>query len=367
MVKKSQVPMKTVMLLTLLGTVLHDTAAVPHSLKYFFTGSSGVPNFPQFVAVGYVDDIQIDHYDSNTRRAEPKQDWMRTGTAEIADYWQRETEYRQGQQQASKVNIETAKQRFNQTGGVHINQKTYGCEWDDETQDVYGFRQESYDGEDFIALDLKTLTWIAPIPQAVITKHKWDSKTAEIAQEKNYLTQICPEWLKKYVDYGRSSLLRTDLPSVSLLQKTSSSPVSCHATGFYPYSAVMFWRKDGAELHDDVDHGEILPNHDGSFQMSVELKLPSESSADWGKYECVFQLSGVKEDIVTKLDKVAIRTNEGNSMHVTIGIIAAVLVLALALIAAVVFMLKKRNAKRPPSPVNNPVVEQEKMLENQNA
>uniref|UniRef100_UPI0037E70981 BOLA class I histocompatibility antigen, alpha chain BL3-7-like n=1 Tax=Semicossyphus pulcher TaxID=241346 RepID=UPI0037E70981 len=349
MLKKSQVTMKTLMLLTLLGTVLHDATAVPHSLKYFYTGSSGVPNFPEFVAVGYVDDVQMIHYDSNTRRAEPKQDWMRRGTAEDPDYWQRSTDLAVGEQQSFKSNIEIVKQRFNQTGdtGIHLYQEMYGCEWDDETQDVNGFDQVGYDGEDFVVLDMRTDTWIAPTPQAVITKHKWDNNRAQIAQDKNYLTQICPEWVKKYVDYGRSSLLRTDLPSVSLLQKTSSSPVSCHATGFYPNSAVMFWRKDGAELHEDVDHGEILPNHDGSFQMSVELKLPSESSADWGKYECVFQLSGVKEDIVTKLGTKAIRTNEGNSMHVTIGIIAAVLVLALALIAAVVFMLKKRNGERP--------------------
>lgn len=85
----------------------------------------------------------------------------------------------------------------------------YGCEWDDETGVTEGFDQDGYDGEDFLAFDLKTLTWIAPTPQAVNTKHKWDSNTAYNEQEKNYLTQICIEWLKKYVDYGKSTLMRT--------------------------------------------------------------------------------------------------------------------------------------------------------------
>ncbi|XP_045898073.1 major histocompatibility complex class I-related gene protein-like [Micropterus dolomieu] len=194
--------------------------------------------------------------------------------------------------------------------GAHVFQNIYGCEWDVETGEVKGYDQFGYDGEDFISLDMKTETWIAPTPQAFITKNKWDNNRALTTQRKNYLTQICPEWLKKYVDYGRSSLLRKELPSVSLLQKTPSSPVSCHATGFYPDRVTMFWRKDGEELHEDVDLGEILPNNDGSFQMSVDLKPPS---GDWEKYECVFQLSGVKNDIVTKLDKAKIRTNEGKT------------------------------------------------------
>uniref|UniRef100_A0A3Q3E4F8 Immunoglobulin C1-set domain-containing protein n=1 Tax=Labrus bergylta TaxID=56723 RepID=A0A3Q3E4F8_9LABR len=79
---------------------------------------------------------------------------------------------------------------------------------------------------------------------------------------------------------------------------------------FYPNRVMMFWRKDGEELHEDVDKGEILPNHDGSFQISADLQLPSD---DWGKYDCVFHLSGVKEDIVTKLDKREIKTNYGKT------------------------------------------------------
>ncbi|MEQ2311922.1 hypothetical protein AMECASPLE_025573 [Ameca splendens] len=54
--------------------------------------------------------------------------------------------------------------------------------------------------------------------------------------------------------------------SVSLLQKTPSFPVSCHAAGFHTNQAEMFWMKDGEEIHQGVEEGEILPNNDGTFQ-----------------------------------------------------------------------------------------------------
>ncbi|XP_072769687.1 major histocompatibility complex class I-related gene protein-like, partial [Nerophis lumbriciformis] len=99
-----------------------------------------------------------------------------------------------------------------------------------------------------------------------------------------------------------------EFPEVFLLQKTPSSPVTCMATGFYPDSADLFWRKDGEQIFEDVEHGELLPNHDGTFQMSVELKVEVTAEVE-GKYECVFQLSGVKEDLVTKLERRSILSN----------------------------------------------------------
>uniref|UniRef100_A0A8C5FUD1 Ig-like domain-containing protein n=1 Tax=Gadus morhua TaxID=8049 RepID=A0A8C5FUD1_GADMO len=151
-----------------------------------------------------------------------------------------------------------------------------GCEWDDEDDTTYGHEQYAYDGEDFLAFDLKTLTWVAAVRQAVPSKLRLDQNRAGNQRKKNYLTKECVDLLKKLLAYGKSTLQRTERPRVSLLQRSPSSPVVCHATGFYPDRVVVFWRRDGQELHEQVDPGEVLPNHDGTFQCNV-FKILAES------------------------------------------------------------------------------------------
>ncbi|MEQ2267159.1 hypothetical protein XENORESO_002488, partial [Xenotaenia resolanae] len=180
---------------------------VTHSLKYFYTASSQVPNFPEFVAVSLVDDLQIEYYDSNIQKYVPKQDWMRKNTDQL--FLEGQNGMCLCEHQNFKADVEIAKQCFNQTGGVHIFQFMYGCEWDEETGKVTSFRQYGYDGEDFLILNAESNTWIAPNQQAKITTDKWNNNKAELEYIKNYQNQICPEWLKKYVGYGRSSLMRT--------------------------------------------------------------------------------------------------------------------------------------------------------------
>ncbi|XP_034456809.1 major histocompatibility complex class I-related gene protein-like isoform X2 [Hippoglossus hippoglossus] len=338
--------MFTVLSLLLL-TGAHSATARIHSLKFFLTGSSQVQNLPEFVAVCLVDEVQMAHYDSNTKKAEHKQDWMIN--AADSQFWETNTQRALGAEQVFKVHMETLNERFNQTGGLHIYQQMIGCEWDDETGEVKGFNQHGYDGEDFISLDLETETWIAPTSQSVITKLQWDQDKADLAFRKYYHLQECPSSLKKFLVLGRSSLLRTELPRISLLQKSPSSPVSCYATGFYPDRVKLFWRKDGEELHEDVDLGEVLPNHDGTFQMSADLKVSSISPEDWRRYDCVFQISGVKEDIVTKLDKDSVESNREKPTDVT-TIIIITAVVALAVVSAVIGLIVYRRKKAGTDP-----------------
>ncbi|KAK0151959.1 H-2 class I histocompatibility antigen, K-K alpha chain [Merluccius polli] len=328
-------------------------STVIHSLKYFYTASSGVSNFPEFVAVGMVDELEFIHYDSNSQKAELKQSWMDQVTRDDPHYLERETGIYLSERQLYKANIEIAKQRFNQTGGAHMFQRMYGCEWDDEDDTTDGYNQYGYDGEDFIVFDLKNLRWIAPTPQALITKLRWDQDRAGLEHRKYYYNKECVDWLKKYLDYGKSTLQRTERPEVSLLQRRPTSPVVCHATGFYPDRVVVFWMRDGEELYEHVDHGEVLPNHDGTFQVSVDLDLASVPQEDWRKYECVVQLKGI-EEISTRLDPAIVRTNWGKTgpgrdggvkNDITTPIIIAVFILAAVAVVGVVgvFVYKKRN------------------------
>ncbi|XP_046875180.1 major histocompatibility complex class I-related gene protein-like isoform X1 [Hypomesus transpacificus] len=332
--------------------------AATHSLKYFYTATSGLPNFPEFVTVGLMDGLPITYYDSNIRRETPRQDWM--AETESPEYWERQTQESISAEHSFKANIDIAKQRFNQSGGVHSFQRMYGCEWDDETGATDGFNQYGYNGEDLLVLDLKNLRYIAPVEKAATTKYKWDHQKGLIESDINYLTQYCIDWLKMYLK--KKTLKRTVPPSLSLLQKSPSSPVTCHATGFYPSSVIVFWRRDGDQVYEDVDYGQLLPNEDGTFQNSVHLTVKPED-LDSGRYECVVQLLGVQEDFVTRLERSVVKTNLGNTGRTNPGsegsgssglIIGAVVgVLLLVAIVCGVIIWKKKNPKKGFAPANS--------------
>uniref|UniRef100_A0AAY4CNN4 Ig-like domain-containing protein n=1 Tax=Denticeps clupeoides TaxID=299321 RepID=A0AAY4CNN4_9TELE len=278
-----------------------------HSLQCFYTAVMQGINFPEFTAVGMMDGQQFDYYDSNIRQAIPKVDWIKNNVG--PEYWSRNTQISQGTEPSFKVAIKTLMECFNQSGGIHTVQKMFGCELDDETGATDGYSQFGYDGADLISLDLRSTSYVAPVPQAAITKQKWDGATAEYT--KNYLIQECIYWVKKYVQYGKISLERKVPPQVSLLQTDPSSPVVCHATGFYPDKVMISWQKDGQDLHEDVDVGETLPNHDGTFQKRAELKVtPDERKKN--QFTCVVEhKSGDPIHMILTEEK--IRTNSAGT------------------------------------------------------
>ncbi|XP_028256110.1 major histocompatibility complex class I-related gene protein-like [Parambassis ranga] len=314
----------------LLFLFCHVSSAVKHTLKSYSTASSGLQNLPEFMFVLKLDDVVVTHCDSTNKIFEPKQDWAGQIFNEDPQLlMEKRQECFMTLPKLFKSIINTLKETIQSEGAI-ISQFTPGCELDETTGEFSGFVHYGYNGEDFLRLDLKTLTWIALSPQASIVKQKWDRDTNMIHFNKDLVNHLCPQWLKLFLEHGGSSLMRTDPPSVSLLQKTPSSAVSCHATGFCPDRALMFWTKDGEEIHEGVEHGEILPNHDGTFQMTVDLNV--SSAEDWRRYHCVFQFEGAEDRIITGLNETLIRTNRVKPDNLTAPVIAAVVVVVLALV-----------------------------------
>ncbi|XP_067255052.1 major histocompatibility complex class I-related gene protein-like [Chanodichthys erythropterus] len=262
-----------------------------HRFITTYTGINGttIAGIPEFSAVTTLDDQQIDYYDSNIMELIPRKNWIKDFAS--THMWKQDTKIRKHVQQIYKNNIRVVMERFNQSHGVHSYQRMYGCEWDDHTGDSQGFDQYSYDGEDFISLDLKELRYNTPVAQAISTVQKWNNDRAQLESLKQYYEDECVYWLKEFLTLGKADLEKTIAPEVSLLQKDPSSPVVCHVTGFYPSGVTISWLRNGVNHHEDVDLGAILPNEDETFQRTSSLRIPPD---EWKKnqYTCVVEHMG---------------------------------------------------------------------------
>ncbi|KAF5893607.1 BOLA class I histocompatibility antigen, alpha chain BL3-7-like, partial [Clarias magur] len=175
-----------------------------HTLMYFYTGVTG-PNFPEFTAVVLLDGEQIVYYDSNIREAIPKTKWVQKLRSDEPRSWDSVTESMWTHQERFKVNVATAMQSFNQNKGIHTWQQMIGCEiYDNDTIKVYS--EYGCDGEDFMSLDLNTVSWSAAKPQAVMTESKWESTVNRAKYCKDFLSSECVEYLRKFETYSRVTL-----------------------------------------------------------------------------------------------------------------------------------------------------------------
>ncbi|XP_051750200.1 popy class I histocompatibility antigen, alpha chain E-like [Ctenopharyngodon idella] len=147
-----------------------------------------------------------------------------------------------------------------------------------------------------MTLDLEKKKYMSQMQDADNIAENWNNKPDLLEHSLKFIIDDCVIFLQRYLDYGRATFNRKFPPKVSLLQKNSSSPVLCHATGFYPAKVNITWRKNGQEYHEYVETGETLPNPDKTFQKHVRLKVKTE---EWkrNQYSCVVQHKSLTKDI----------------------------------------------------------------------
>ncbi|XP_023583859.1 major histocompatibility complex class I-related gene protein isoform X1 [Trichechus manatus latirostris] len=259
--------------------MVNHSDARTHSLRYFRLGVSDPgPGIPEFISVGYMDSHPITTYDSVTRRKESRAPWMVENLP--PDHWERHTQLLRGWQQMFLTELKNLQSHYNHSGGFHTFQRMIGCELLEDGSTT-GFLQYAYDGQDFIIFQKDTLSWIAVDSVAQITKRAWEANRHELQYQKNWLETECIAWLKRYLEYGKDTLQRTEPPLVRVNRQETSPGITtlfCRAHGFYPPEISMIWMRDGEEIIQEIDYGDILPSGDGTYQTWISVEMDSQSS-----------------------------------------------------------------------------------------
>ncbi|XP_041490432.1 H-2 class I histocompatibility antigen, Q10 alpha chain-like isoform X2 [Microtus oregoni] len=330
-------PMAPSTLLLLLAAALApiQTRAGSHSMRYFFTIVSrpGLGE-PRYVEVGYVDDTQFVRYDSDaeTPRKEPRAPWMEQ---EGPEYWDRSTQRTKNREQTFRRNLKTLLSYYNQSeGGSHTIQRMFGCDLGSDGRLLRGYNQHAYDGRDYIALNDNLKTWTAADTAAQITQRKWEQDGVAEGW-KAYLEGLCVQWLRRHLEKGKDTLLRTDPPKAHVTHHPGPKgdvTLRCWAMGFYPAFITLTWQREEEEQTQDMELVETRPTGDGTFQKWASLVVPS---GEEHKYTCHVYHEGLPEPLT-------LRWEPPQSTVTIIAVIAGLFLLGAVIIGAVVAVVMKR-------------------------
>ncbi|XP_063135475.1 RT1 class I, locus CE13 isoform X1 [Rattus norvegicus] len=325
------------MLLLLLAAALAptQTRAGSHSLLYFYTAMSrpGLGE-PWFMEVGYVDDTEFVRFDNDAEnpRMEPRARWMER---EGPEYWERNTRIAKENEQWSRMGLRNLRGYYNQSeGGSHTVQRLYGCDVGSDGSLLRGYDQFAYDGRDYISLNEDLKTWAAADLAAQKTRNKWDQAgTAE--RRRAYLEGTCLEWLRRYLELGKETLLRSDPPEAHVTlhpRPEGGVTLRCWALGFYPPGISLIWQLNGEDLTQDMELVETRPAGDGTFQKWASVVVPLGKEQN---YTCHVEHEGLPEPLT-------LRWEPPSSTDFNMRIIAVLVVLgAVAIIGAVVAVMMK--------------------------
>lgn len=356
--------------LVLLGTALTVNCDT-HSLHYIYTALSkpvGLPGIHEFTAMGLLDNRMIDYFDSEHQAKVPKQEWMRERLP--ADYWDKGTQSRKSKQQWFKVNIGILMERMrqNDSSTPHVLQWMHGCEGqtqpDGTLRFVRGMDMYNYDGNDFLSFDDKSGVWVAPTPEAQLTKRKWDGVQVLKEYTKGYLENECIDWLSKFVNYGQKQLKQKSPPEVFVFAKKSRVEtnliLTCLATGFYPKDIIMRIRRNGRFLtaDDGLTTSGVLPNNDETFQRRDHVEI---LKSDLSKFSCevVHEATGVNVMKTWDITDLPPEPEPGAPIAGAVGGVLAVVALVAVVVGLILYLRRRRGAndnKGSSNPAGTPLM-----------
>uniref|UniRef100_A0A8C3UB37 Ig-like domain-containing protein n=1 Tax=Catharus ustulatus TaxID=91951 RepID=A0A8C3UB37_CATUS len=311
-----------------------------HSLRYLDVAvSEPSPGIPQFMTIGYLDGIPFERYNSERGRMEPLTEWVKE--AADPEYWDRNTQISVQNQLVYARGLDTLRDRYNQSRGVHTLSRVYGCDLLSDGS-VSGSRRFGYDGRDFLSFDWGSKRYMAADSAAEVTRRRWEDETNEAERQTNYLEHVCPEWLQKYVRYAQKELDRKEPPDVHVSGKEEYGmlTLSCHAYGFYPKTIAVNWMK-GDEIRDqETEWGGVVPNSDGTFHTWARIEARPEEQE---QYRCRVEHPGMSEPGIFAWGEPP--SGVTLTVVVALSIIAAIVIIIAAVIGFIVWKRQSGNSR----------------------
>eukprot|EP00076_Gallus_gallus_P046230 XP_025011768.1 class I histocompatibility antigen, F10 alpha chain-like [Gallus gallus] len=339
-------PSEVVVLGLLLGA-LGAAACGSHSLRYFKTRMTDPgPGMPQFVIVGYVDGELFGKYDSKSRWVHPIAEML---PQEDREHWDTQTQKARdvelvfcGFLGRLQVHYNKPKKPFSPcpgcASGSHTLQKMFGCDILEDGS-IRGYDQYAFDGRDFLAFDMDTMTFTAADPVAEITKRRWEEEGTYAERWKHELGTVCVQNLRRYLEHGKAALKRRERPKVRVWGKEADRilTLSCRAYGFYPRPIAISWMKDGMVRDQETHWGGIMPNRDGTYYASAVINVLPE---DGDKYQCRVEHASLPQPGLFLWEP------QPNLIPIVAGAVVAIVAVIAAVVGLVVWKSKSGKEKK---------------------
>eukprot|EP00076_Gallus_gallus_P046111 XP_025011649.1 class I histocompatibility antigen, F10 alpha chain-like isoform X6 [Gallus gallus] len=247
-------PSEAVVLGLLLGA-LGAAECGSHSLRYFMTGMTDPgPGMPRFVIVGYVDGELFGKYDSKSRWVHPIVEKL---PQEDREHWDGQSQKARDGELEFSEGLHRLQVRYNRSGGSHTLQKMFGCDILEDGS-IRGYDQDAFDGRDYIAFDMDTMTFTAADPVAEISKRRREEEGTYAERWKHELGTVCVQNLRRYLEHGKATLKRSE-PQPNLIPIVAGAVVTIVAVIAAVVGLVVWKSKSGKEKKSY----EAAPGHNG--------------------------------------------------------------------------------------------------------
>ncbi|KAK2887738.1 hypothetical protein Q8A67_015966 [Cirrhinus molitorella] len=307
---------------------VHQGKLERHSVHYMFTALTKSDSFPEFTAVGMVDDRRISDYNNDVpgllRRiliAEEEEIDAVLQSHNLKHWYKHQLHILSNCTQCSEL---------------HTFQRIIGCEVEKfpngTVTSLMAFDEYGFDGEDLIAFDYDTMQWIVKSPKAKDTKTKWD----HLIERNKYIkdcVEKCMDWIATFNNTQKNS------PDVFISAKRAHDDhnklvLTCLATGFYPSDIEMYIRLNESVL-DNQMRSEIRPNANETFQINTSVEIDRNFK---GSYDCFVIHSSWTEPLLVEWDGKS-STFETGSEWLVVVVVVVVVVVILVIVLLVVLAL----------------------------